>query len=156
MSGVASVHKVMAGLQGKAEWNEFLSLPLLRRRFSLLTIIDLFLVALLSLLFAFAYWQLIHCRRHRISATDLTGSEAFSGKLLRSHIHFWITARSLLLSLSSFQTNKCSGKIDRLSNLLIICHNLSNESVSMSSSGSLWSSTSVRWSNIASWSREEN
>ena len=39
----------MAGLQGKAEWNEFLLLPLLRRRFSLLTIIDLFLVALLSL-----------------------------------------------------------------------------------------------------------
>ena len=48
MSGVASVHKVMAGLQGKAERNEFLLLPLLRHRFSLLTIIDLFLVALLS------------------------------------------------------------------------------------------------------------
>ena len=49
-------------------------------------IIDLFLVALLS----FVCFVPTDCSslvtRQRRSAADLTGSEAFSGKLLRSHI----------------------------------------------------------------------
>ena len=49
MSGVTSVHKVMAGMQEKADETEFHRSPFFVVVFSLLTIIDLFLVALLSL-----------------------------------------------------------------------------------------------------------
>ena len=55
MSGVTSMHKVMAGVQEKADETEFHRSPFFVVVFSLLMIIDLFLVALLSLLFAFAY-----------------------------------------------------------------------------------------------------
>ena len=51
MKGVAGVHKGVAGVQGNPSKTEFHRSPFSR----CLWTIDLFLVALLSLLFAFAY-----------------------------------------------------------------------------------------------------
>ena len=55
MRGVAGVHKGMAGVQEMPSETEFLRSPFCVIVFGLLVIIDLFLVALLSLLFVFAY-----------------------------------------------------------------------------------------------------
>ena len=86
MKGVAGMHKGVAGVQGKPSETEFHCLPLSRRLWSgndYRSVFSCFIVPFICFCLLTAYPL---SSRHRISAADLTGSAAFTGKLLRSHI----------------------------------------------------------------------